>query len=302
MPENDLIVQWSDVETKLDQLEKVEGGFSNVTKGLLKLDDDKQVFVKIATEPENKKWTRKEIAIYRFLAIHSYPHIPKLLAANQDDTGFVLEALVQSDGWQWQDIWDEGRLNATLAAMKDLSNIVVSNEEKVNLEDKSLSETDSGWEKLNSSNTLQSVLKDNLNSVGRVDLTNLNFKFLNEKSKNFIFNNDTLVHYDIRSDNCAWNEELKEVRLIDWNWTQIGDTRIDKASLFTTVKKSGFDIGSRLIELDSGALLWMAGFWLAAASTTSLLGGLDALRNSQLMSGVTAFELATNINPELNRT
>src|SRR5690606_10066678 len=55
--------------------------------------------------------------------------------------------------------------------------------------------------------------------------------------QNFTFNlpQDTLVHYDIRRDNCAWNADTKQVKIIDWNWLQLGNRDVDINALLVSV-------------------------------------------------------------------
>lgn len=295
-PKPDGSIKWSDIEACLDSLQSVEGGFSGVKKGLLTLTDNSQVFIKLAIDEYTNKWTRKEVAMYRFLNAHGYPHIPKLLAANDDDTGFVLEALTSKDGWDWGEHWTDDRLDATFSAIDDLANIKISTQERQILQTKTLSEEDNGWIKLLHSEDMLKTLNQKLTKVGKPGLANsLNINAMVRTSSQFTFKNDTLVHNDIRADNCAWNPDLGKVRLIDWNWAQIGDTRIDNAGLLVNVQKAGFNVMHESQKLDKGALQWMAGFWLAAAATPISSNGPSKLRDYQLESGVTALELARKL-------
>src|SRR5690606_14124657 len=108
----------------------------------------------------------------------------------------------------------------------------------------------------------------------------------------YIFADDSLVHYDIRADNCAWNKERGEVKIVDWNWTQPGDRDVDIAATLTNVKTSGHDLIEDLIsELNPNALHWLAGFWFNSATNPLCPGGPENLRDFQLLSGVTALRL-----------
>jgi len=106
--------RWSDVAVALKQLTPVAGGFSSARRGLIVLPDGRQAFVKAGVDESTRRWAQKEIAVYRFLDKHSYPHLPRLLACNDDETSFALEALLPGDGWDWSESWNDQRLDRTL--------------------------------------------------------------------------------------------------------------------------------------------------------------------------------------------
>jgi hypothetical protein len=112
-----------------------------------------------------------------------------------------------------------------------------------------------------------------------------------EVSSKFVFNNDTLVHYDIRADNCAWNPSKQKVCLIDWDWAQMGDSRIDRSSLLINVSRSGYDITKFKRKLDKHATQWLAGFWLASSTKDALDSDRGSLRKSQLETALVALNL-----------
>jgi len=105
------------------------------------------------------------------------------------------------------------------------------------------------------------------------------------------------VHNDVRADNCAWNQQQQTVRLIDWNWAQLGDRRIDVCAFLVHVHKTGFDIANHAHRLNKEALHWLAGFWFKSAAQPLLEGSSEraVLRDYQLASGITAFDLAQSL-------
>lgn len=97
----------------------------------------------------------------------------------------------------------------------------------------------------------------------------------------------------MRADNCAFNSQTGDVRMVDWNWVQIGDRNLDMAEFFTNVARSGFVISDEFKErLNPVALRWMAGIWFDSAATPIWEGGPDNLREHQLLSGVMAMRLS----------
>ena len=291
------LVKWQDIEQKLDGLCPVEGGFSQAKRGLVNLDDGTCVFVKIGLEDDTRRWTKKEIGSYRFLQKYNYPYIPQLLAVNSDESGFVIDAYTPKNGWDWKDNWDKERLDKTLEAMDALAVIKPQDQDFAYFAEKVFDESEDGWKPLLESPESQQKLHEKLCAIGRSDIANrIDFMADAEKSQRFIFKNDILVHNDVRADNCAWNPMTKEVRLVDWNWVQLGDRKIDLAALLTHVQKSGFDILPQYIDrLDADALHWLAGFWFKSAITPIWPGGPEHLRHVQLISGVAALDLMDRV-------
>lgn len=285
--------QWSDIEQRLGSLKGVEGGFSQAQRGLVTLSNGQEVFVKVGLHENTKKWAKKEIAVYRFLERHNYTHSPHLLSTNKDESGFAIEAFSPSEGWDWQDNWDEQRLIATLKAMEDLATLPLSEEERAFFSESNISQDDNGWQSLFASEEKQKLLLQKLHGIRAEDVASrLNFYADAERSAGYEFADDALVHYDIRADNCAWNKATRQVRIVDWNWTQLGDRDMEFAATLTHVQKSGYDLPVEIVrQFSPDALHWIAGFWLNAASTPIWEGGPEHLRDLQLLSGVTALRL-----------
>ena len=285
---------WQAVEQQLPHIKDVEGGFSKAQRGLVTLPDGKEVFVKVGTAENTRIWARKEVAVYKALEAHGFEHSPRLIAANADGSAFALEAFSPEDGWDWQDNWTAERLAATLKAMDDLAAIELSDAERTIFIKSSISQDEDGWRPLLESPEMQEILRHKLHGVGADDIAqSIDFTADTDKASRYDFADDALVHYDLRADNCAWNAETGQVRLVDWNWAQFGDRDIDLAATLTHVQKSGFDIPVELIEkVNPDAFHWMAGFWLNAAATPIWEGGSESLRDLQLLSGITALRLA----------
>lgn len=288
-------ISWSEIEENSKNLREVEGGFSPAHRGIVTLLDGMQVFMKVGVNASTKEWARKEIGVYRFLQRHAYPFVPRLFAHNYEETGFALEALTPGDGWNWSDDWTEERLARTLEAMDALAAIQPDGADREYFGNEMLNETNDGWQPLYASEELQYTLLEKLQSTNCNDIASvLNFSAEAERGANFLFQRDVLVHYDVRADNSPWNASQQAVKLVDWNWTQLGDRRIDLAALLVHVHKAGLNVTrSAGDRLDADALHWMAGFWFKAAATPIWPGGPTHLRDFQLQSAVIAWRLAT---------
>ncbi len=294
----DITSDWLSIEQQLDNLQAVDGGFSQAKRGLIVLPDGHEVFVKIGLQDNTKKWAKKEVGVYRFLGKHNYPHAPRLVATNADETAFALEAFTPKHGWNWQDAWDSERLSVTIQAMDELAQITLDDEERVYFADRMISEADDGWQPLVRSSDKQQILREKLHGIGVDDIaTGLDFSEAAKRSSEYVFRRDTLVHHDVRADNAAWNAKMKQVRIVDWNWTQLGDKDIEMAATLTHIQKSGYDVPQELLQrLNAEALHWMAGFWFNSAATPIWKGGPEHLRDFQLLAGVTALRLVEHLN------
>lgn len=293
-------ISWQDIDKQLHNLQVADGGFSAARRGLLRLSDGTEVFVKIGLHDDTKAWAKKEIGVYRFLKAHKYPHAPKLIAVNDDETGFAIEACTAEDGWDWQANWDQARLAATEQAIKDLAAIELNDAETAFFTEKNISQADSGWRELGASTDKQKLLLQKLRFAGAEDITTqIDFAKDATKSERYKFVDTTLVHHDMRADNCAWHKTLQQVRVIDWNWSQLGDWDIQLAALLTSVQNSGFDLTEEYLnQLKPAALHWVAGFWFRGAITPIWKDGPEHLRDLQLISGVVALRLANKISAD----
>ena len=277
-------IKWADVEASINTLENVEGGYTLAKRGLVTLPNGLQVFFKEGVDAQTGSWSKKEVAVYEFLEANQYPFIPKLLAHNKTDNAFAIEALTDGNGWEWLKPWTNKRLRATLQAMDTLEALTSAYITKKFPEVALISAADDGWGPLARSKERQVQLLTKLRNTGRIDIAEaLDFDENAVRSSQFSFRDDTLVHYDVRSDNSAWNNTLAEVKLVDWSFAQIGDTRIDSAAVFVDAQRSGLDVLPEHTErLDASALQWLAGFWLNSAPQISQADKPDHLRDYQL--------------------
>ncbi|MDB5204321.1 MAG: hypothetical protein JWP09_349 [Candidatus Taylorbacteria bacterium] len=287
-------IPWNEIESGLESIASVEGGNSDAKRGIVTLSNDEKIFVKIGGDDRTKEWANKEIRSYAFLKDHSYKYIPQFLSTNEDQSGFAIEALLSENGWDWKDNWSDERLQATLVATDALADIKPDSK-YAELLKPVISDDDNGWPKLFASKELQASIREKLSEFDK-DLILGGINSHVEKASHFKVRHDTLVHDDVRADNCAWNAQLKEVKLVDWNWLELGDRRLDLAAFLVHIHKDGFDVlKDHRNRLDADALHWMAGFWFEAASKPIWPGGPEKLRNIQLRAGITALKLSKEI-------
>ncbi len=286
-------IPWNIIEPLLSSVRPVEGGYSLAERGFIDLPGDKTIFVKVGTNEDTQRWAKKELTVYEYLESQSYPFIPDVLSKNSDRTGFALDALLSEEGWNWSEEWTTERLDATLVAMDALAQLHPVDKLLTSPSETAVDTSRNGWNILVESPELQARLLDKLEKAGHNQIAkNINLHRELERSSQFVLKTDTLVHYDVRSDNCAWNSATNKVKLVDWNWAQLGDARVDTSATLVNIQRSGFDVSVAYIDrLDADALQWLAGFWLRGAATPIWKGGSESLRDRQLECGLAALYL-----------
>lgn len=288
MLESMMLMEWSWIEKYLGDIKSVKGGFTKAIRGIVKL-PERRVFVKIGVDETTSNWIQREIEVYRILQNHKYTHSPKLLSIKEDQTAFAIEAKEESKGWDWSNNWNTERLFKTFEAMDDLANIILESTEKDFFNSENGLENENGWKTLANNVDLQKLI---LEKVGMLSIDKI--ISMSQLNTEFIFDKTTLVHNDVRSDNCAWNQLTQKITLVDWNWTQLGDRRIDVNAVLVDVALSGIDVFNiKKNRLDKNALVWLAGFWFKSAATKlSTTINLGSLIDFQIKSGITALELS----------
>jgi phosphotransferase family enzyme len=291
---------WSDIENSLHTLEEVEGGFTNAHRGIITLPSGEKVFVKIGVDDTTKEWVQREIETYQVLESCGYKYAPLMLASNPEKTAFAIQALPTDEHWDWTTKWSDERLTATIEAMDALAGVTLSPLQREFFATAIINETQDGWRQLVANADSRRILDEKLRAADREDIVGtLDLEAEAEQSRTFIFTQDTLVHSDVRADNCAWNPQKNQVRLVDWNWAQLGDERIDTNALLVSVQKAGIDvIAHHKDSLDKDALHWLAGYWLNGSTQSPEDGGSEkpGLRDYQFASGLIALDLSRTLS------
>jgi len=293
------LLSWTRIESCMSTFRPASSGFTLARRGQVTLLDGKTVFIKIGTDDRTRKWISKEIDAYTFLKFNGYPYIPDLLSTSEDFNAFALSFLGEDNGWEWETNWTELRLSKTLEAMDALANIETDQFPDSFNQIRMMKEIKNSWQTFSDDVDSRCQLEKRLITFDRQEIAQeiCSHGFLAQKF-NFDFPQNTLVHYDVRSDNCAWNPVTQQVKLIDWNWIQLGNKEIDTNALLVSVAKSGYELTSTAKNrLHKNALMWLAGSWFAASiqpidGSSSESGNL---RDYQLESAIVAYELATSM-------
>ena len=287
-------IAWSNLEARLDNMESVSGGYSDAKRGIVTTPNGERLFVKVGVSEGTKGWIQKETRVYDFLSQNGFSHVPSVAARNSDNSAIALEALEANQGWDWSESWDDARLEATLASLDELAELEVPTDNP-DLITPILSTAKNGWIELIESEERVSALIQKLATKDQEALAEQIQSFAQDTA-DFTFRKEALVHNDVRADNCAWNAETGEVKLVDWNWLELGDRRADLAGMLVHVHQSGYDVLEKHADrLDKDALNWIAGYWLAAASKPIWPGGPESLREFQLDSALVSLDLSKKL-------
>lgn len=290
-------IDWQTVEDSLSTLRPVKGGFTNAKRGIIAVGGT-DFFVKIATDELSREWIEREVRVYRFLEELDYAHAAKLASVNADSTGLCLEAFPAEDGWDWTNTYSKDRVTSILQLMDDMRDIGTEAARKSPVFHlPNMSKQSHGWAHILANEELRSSITTWLTRHGHDDVAAavLDSQYIRDDFDRFEFKHDSLVHQDVRGDNCAWNAELGVSKLVDWNWADLGDHDIDKAAFLTNVEVSGMSVADEFCtHLRPGAFLWLTGYWLEVM-VNHRPGKQLELMLLQMQSAVTAYKIYTTI-------
>lgn len=257
-----------DILPHLEGMRDVAGGYSPARRGVVTAEDGTEIFVKIGTGEQTKKWLAKEIKVYKKLNEAGYSHIPQLLAVSDDGTGMATEFLGDSS---FEDSWHDNKLDAVLQARQALkahTSLFIDDED---FSPHSVVSLDNKWPQLLDPKAIDWLGKK-LSELGTdILVTHESLVELATLNEDWSLKTNTLTHQDIRADNFGYNPITKTGKLIDWNWLCLGDESLDTTPLFINVYKFGLDPYQKHLEkYDPKMLAYLISFWLE-----SILGGRE---------------------------
>ena len=226
------------------------------------------------------EWTKKaisrEVDIYAWLNEINFPYAPRMVSWK--DGGLAIDDLSHLD---FSHNWNKEKLDACVKAMDALtqlrpSELLASRERTAN-----------GWREIAINPDVLTALKKRSDDSFLQGMNITDVLGFADSVENLPNDNLVLAHMDVRGDNLAYDAHNNHVYLIDWNWLGFINRDIDMIGLLTSVKRSGFNVDKEYGNLiNPNAALFMAGFWLAAASRPIWPGGDPGLRDIQLESAL----------------
>lgn len=280
----------------------VDGGHMNYAKNMI-ITPDQSLFIKSYEGGGDVDWhmsaLHKESAIMGHLRTSHYPHLPAFSHATGPD--LFMQALPPDYGWYWRapkqmiDAYIRDCLDAftTLEQMPvpaDITNIPSTmnahrSEGWQTFDDDRLSMltdfVDQQTSRLRpaSQKTARRLLAD-IPRLQRIAKDN-------PLPDSFVF-----CHHDARQANIAWHPE-HGVRIVDWNWADIGRPGSDATMLLVDLHKHGHDISAYHHAISTEHCVTLIGFWLYHALQP--IGEREpSIRLHQFISALSAYEVLTD--------
>jgi len=270
------------------------GGFTSGAAAVLSLTDGSRVFVKaVLASDEMADAYRYEARIASQLPAHL--PVPTFRFAIEAG-GWVLSCFDAVDGRLPSVPWRDRELATVLEAMGELSASLTPSPLS---EIPSIAEAPQAdfavWQALAETGSIGALTVDLLPALAqrRVDeLAEL------EKQWPAEVVGDSLVHFDMRSDNMLIDAADK-VWFVDWSWPCVAAPWVDLATFLPTVDRDARSLDAlfcanraskSVSEIGcNGFLAWLAGFWLAL-SVAEPLPHAPAIRKHQGICGLRALE------------
>ena len=302
------------------QIASVSGGFSRNRRALVSA-GDKTIFVKevdidvLPGEGERElAWLKKDYEVTRLLQkVH-----PKFVAdwIKLDGDGHVLmtSSYASADGWLWRPPAEksvaERYISAVVAAVRELEKTDLPHEviEGLQLQPFTTAELglDDGIDRIIAEADIRRQLIDNYRTL-LPEQSEVNqrrcqkmIRLLSERdelasisvrAKQFTKQpEDCFDHSDVRSDNLAFQPQIGQLKLVDWNWASYAPRGSGVTEFLVDMARHGQYVTLWLDELNTEMLAAFVGFYLIRSLKPPLQPG-DNLRQMQALSAATAYDL-----------
>lgn len=245
----------------------IKSGYTQAERYVIQFENDTSAFVKVATEEDTIKWLRDEHKIYSILKAE---YLPQVLG--WDDGEFPLLILEDLSTGHWPPSWTPEQIQKVFDTLEKLKTV------KIDGDFRSLSHFKkefTGWGKISKD-------PSGFLGLGLVSSEWLQkaLPVLIKAESEIVFDGDSLVHTDIRSDNICFLGE--KTYFIDWNWTVKGNPIFDVVywlpSLYTEGGPTPWSFNINEPELIAG----LAGFHAFSAYQPASFKGAEAIRALQL--------------------
>lgn len=278
---------WPEIEAALPTLRPVKGGFTKARRGIVTMPDNSTLFVKIAVDDLTRMWINRERQAYSWLAAEKFAHIPELLA--ETEGGIAIPDL---SAWDWENNWDDQKLQAFLGVIEDLAGYGV--QAQGIFEDCAYGKN--FWPELKHDMSSYMWLRKHITNQEWSELESI----IKDEPLRQTYNNlaatepwrgTDLTHSDVRADNCAYNRETGQVLMVDWNWLCIGNRQFDESMVFVNAANVNADLSNFVARFDTPCLAAMMGIWLSSLEREDPDEHMTTLRLFQLRNALETHKL-----------
>jgi Ser/Thr protein kinase RdoA (MazF antagonist) len=277
---------WPTIQAAMPTFRPVSGGYTLAQRGIVTLEDNETVFIKLAVDDKTQAMLAQERQAYHWLSQQQFPFAPELLA--ESSNALVLPDLSARD---WADSWDEHKLAAVFTAMDALAEL---SPKAMGVFGASPYDTDY-WPNVPAAIQAYDEVEltvDDREALAALLSDTAKRQQLVAHSANEPWRGDRLVHYDVRADNFAYDATAKRGLLVDWNWLGFGSSLLDQTALLVNVQLSGFNVLPEYASrLDKKCLAWLIGYWLSSATGDQSTPTLKRLRSRVTHSALVAAHL-----------
>jgi hypothetical protein len=251
-------------------VEQVAGrGYTPAKRLLVSFEDGSTAFAKVAVNESTAEWLAVEHVVYSQV---EGAFLPRFLG--YDDAEPALLLLEDLSEAHWPPPWPDGSVAAVLGALEKIAatwpphgvpSTEIYREELA--EGWALVEQDPG-PFLSFELCSREWLADAL-------------PILLEAARTAPIEGESLLHFDVRSDNIALQGD--RAVLVDWNWACIGNPLLDRATWAPSLRVEGGPPPEELVpECPPGFPAMLAGFWALQVGLPPPEGAAPGLRDLQL--------------------
>lgn len=242
-------------------------GATSNERWVVRLDDGRRLFVKMAVDDATARWIRSEHRMYSYLRTLQVGFVPKLIGWIDDSLpALLLEDLTHA---VWPPPWNTTAIAAVQATLAEVAAVPPPpGLPRLN----EMRDTFAGWRQVAED-------PDPFLSLGLCGSRWLGdaLPTLLEASDRATLSGDALLHLDVRSDNLC----LRDGRavLIDWNWATVGNPLVDIVTWLPSLHAEGGPAPDEILPNQGPLVAFFAGYWAARAG----LPGPPRARALQLM-------------------
>ncbi|MBA2567730.1 MAG: phosphotransferase [Actinobacteria bacterium] len=258
------------MDAEVSGVREVRGrGYTPARRLLVSLADGTTVFAKVAVNESTAEWLAAEHVVYSQV---EGPFLPRFLG--YDDAKPALLLLEDLSDAHWPPPWPEGSIAAVLGSLEKVA--ATGPPHRVPPVEIYREEILEGWA-LVAQDTGPFLSFELCSREWLVDA----LPILLEAARTAPIEGESLLHFDVRSDNIALVSD--RAVLVDWNWACIGNPMLELATWAPSLHVEGGPPPEELVPgCPPGFPALLAGFWAARIGLPPPEGAAPGLRDLQL--------------------
>ena len=298
----------------------VSGGFSRNRRALVSA-GDRTIFVKevdVDLLPDDGErelaWLKKDYEVTRLLQKLHPQYVADQITLSDDGHVLMTTSYASADGWLWRPPAEKSvakqYISAVVAATRELENTQLADEviEELQLQPFTTAKLglDDGIDQIIIDGDIRRQLIDNYRTL-LPEQSEVNQRHC-QKMMELLSRSDELAdisvcakqfakqpedcfdHSDVRSDNLAFQPQIGQLKLVDWNWASYASRGSGVTEFLVDMARHGQYVTLWLDELNTEMLAAFVGFYLIRSLKPPLQPG-DNLRQMQALSAATAYDL-----------